>query len=146
MEPVLILVCLIIVAATMCCLCWGCCQERSKKNDYNYQQLQSYIGDDVDNLRLECSNYRIKTLDLHNYKLVDAMEAFKTFLHSSISDFKNNKYNRDKRYCKVITGRGNHSPDGEAVIKSSVEKYLNVYNYKFQWCNPGMVIIYLGNR
>ncbi|BFZ15245.1 hypothetical protein BsWGS_18284 [Bradybaena similaris] len=131
---------------SQCCLCWRCCWERSQENDYNYQPFQSYIGDDVDYLILESSVGRINTLDLHNYKFVDAMEVFKTFLRSSISDFKNNKYNRDKRFCKVITGRGKHSRDGVPVIKPAVENYLKTYNYTFWWSDQGTVTIDLKNR
>ncbi|BFZ15244.1 hypothetical protein BsWGS_18283 [Bradybaena similaris] len=82
-----------------------------------------------------------RKLDLHYYRLKDAMAEFKEFLETSIEDYRNSNYSRSKRFILVITGRGLHSPNGIGVIKRDVEGYLLKHGYTYNWSNPGMVRI-----
>ncbi|BFZ15252.1 hypothetical protein BsWGS_18291 [Bradybaena similaris] len=103
--------------------------------EINFSTSPEYSQSDVS------TSVEYPKLDLHNYTLKEAIKIFKTFLRSSISDYQNSNYIRNKRFCLVITGRGKHSTDGVPVIKPAVENYLKTHNYTYNWSNPGMVRI-----
>jgi DNA-nicking Smr family endonuclease len=76
-------------------------------------------------------------LDLHFFRLNEAMTIFKLFLSESIEEYEKSHRSKQKRFIEVITGRGKHSPNGIPVIKPAVESYLIKHQYKFTWSNPG---------
>lgn len=51
-------------------------------------------------------------LDLHNYLLEDAVKASRDFISQSIK--------RGLKKIRIVTGKGLHSPNGEAVIRPAV--------------------------
>ena len=56
------------------------------------------------------------SLDLHGLNIPDAKDSFKAFLKESLQ--------RNRGCIRVVHGRGQHSKDGEAVLKENVQKWL----------------------
>ncbi|CAL1542149.1 unnamed protein product [Lymnaea stagnalis] len=81
-----------------------------------------------------------KTLDLHNYFLRQAMQAFIKFLKENESIYHKNNCREADRYVYIITGRGLHSKDGVPKIKPAVESYLDKHKYKKSWENAGGMV------
>ncbi|KKR19504.1 MAG: hypothetical protein UT48_C0034G0004 [Parcubacteria group bacterium GW2011_GWE2_39_37] len=64
-----------------------------------------------------------ETLDLHGYYQIDATAALLEFLEEA----KENDY----RLVKIITGKGIHSINQQAVIKDLVEDILRHRDYEY---------------
>ncbi|XP_071088509.1 uncharacterized protein [Haliotis cracherodii] len=121
-EPVIIIVVviliLIVIGIIIGCVYCCCCRQRKTNT-----KRRTKAGSVKRGKRVRTSN----TLDLHGHSVKGAKRSVNKFL-------KNKKQERGRsngsKTLAIIPGKGNHSPDGRAVLKPAILKHLRKYGYK----------------
>lgn len=96
---------------------------------YNYIFYLYYLPVDFSTsqnhlFQVSTSNTDNFTLDLHHLYVPEALQVLDLFLDKHISELKDSDRNSYMTKLFLITGRGRHSPGGQARIKPAVKKRL----------------------
>nr|XP_027221630.1 uncharacterized protein LOC113813770 [Penaeus vannamei] len=110
-------------------LIWCCCCKHRKAERFLTEERESGRLPSRSHTT-SAESIRKPTLDLHGHTVKDAIEMTKIFLAS----------HRCER-VRIITGRGNHNPDGLAPIKSKVMKLLHNRELSYYYENDGCLVV-----
>ncbi|XP_069970117.1 uncharacterized protein [Penaeus vannamei] len=110
-------------------LIWCCCCKHRK--------AERFLTEERESGRLPSRSHTTSaesigkpTLDLHGCTVKDAIKLTESFLAS-----------RRCERVRIITGRGNHNPDGLAPIKREVIKLLRNRGLSYYYENDGCLLV-----